>query len=147
MLPAEIRAFHARNAIDGVCKNTSHGAYPYHSWAGGAREDLEFTVWFGAEAEVDKLVFFLRADFPHDTYWKSADITFSDGSIVKAEFCKTAEGQTVMFDKKKTTFVRFKNFKQISEPLSWVCAYAGCGLRKIHKKGVGHFGNQKCIEF
>ena len=27
--------FYARNAIDGVCENTSHGAYPYHSWAGG----------------------------------------------------------------------------------------------------------------
>lgn len=144
--------FYARNAIDGVCKNTSHGAYPYHSWAGGAREDLEFTVWFGAEAEVDKLVFFLRADFPHDTYWKSADITFSDGSIVKAEFCKTAEGQTVMFDKKKTTFVRFKNFKQISEPLSWaaltqVAVYGKYIKKELDTLEIRNASNSKDVKF
>lgn len=30
------------NAIDGICDNEGHGDYPYHSWAGGAREDLKY---------------------------------------------------------------------------------------------------------
>ena len=41
--------FYARNAIDGVCHNDNHGNYPYHSWAGGAREDLEYYIHFGRE--------------------------------------------------------------------------------------------------
>ncbi len=111
--------FYARNAIDGVLENSSHGAYPYHSWAGGAREDLEYTVDFGREISVDKIRFFLRADFPHDTYWKSLVVAFSDGTTKKAEFIKTAEGQWLDIGGKATTYVHLKNFKQISEPLSW----------------------------
>ena len=43
--------FFERNAIDGVIDNSGHGAYPYHSWGGGLREDLEFTVDFGCEVD------------------------------------------------------------------------------------------------
>ena len=39
--------FFERNAIDGVCSNEGHGPYPYHSWAAGAREDLEYYIDFG----------------------------------------------------------------------------------------------------
>ena len=65
--------FFERNAIDGVIDNTNHGAYPYHSWGGGLREDLEYEIHFGLEVEVSKVVLYLRADFPHDTYWKEAE--------------------------------------------------------------------------
>ena len=41
--------FYERNAIDGVMNNQGHGAYPYHSWAGGARNDLEFFLDFKQE--------------------------------------------------------------------------------------------------
>lgn len=60
--------FKARNVVDGVICNTSHGEYPYHSWAGGAREDLTFELDFGSEVEISEIIFYLRADFPHDTY-------------------------------------------------------------------------------
>ena len=111
--------FYARNAIDGVIRNDGHGNFPYHSWAGGAREDLEYTIDFGHEVSVDKIVFFLRADFPHDTYWKSVDVEFSDGSIEHAEFEGIAEGQAISFETKETTYVKLVNFKQVSYPLSW----------------------------
>ena len=55
--------FYERNAIDGERNNQGHGAYPYHSWAGGARNDLEYTLDFGNEVEIDKMKFYLRADF------------------------------------------------------------------------------------
>ncbi len=113
-------SFFERNAIDGVCNNSDHGDYPYHSWAGGAREDLEYYIDFGTDVEVDKIVFFLRADFPHDTYWKSLEVEFSDGSKVPASFEQTADGQELVLDEPKTTrTVHLTNFKQAVYPFSW----------------------------
>ena len=111
--------FYERNAIDGVTDNSCHGCFPYHSWAGGAREDLDYRIDFGTEVETDRIDFFLRADFPHDTYWKNIDIEFSDGSRITAEFKETDEVQSVYFDKKATKYIRLINFKQAVFPLSW----------------------------
>ena len=112
--------FYERNAIDGIRDNEGHGPYPFHSWAGGAREDLEYYIDFGSEVEVEKLVFYLRADFPHDTYWKNIDVEFSDGSRVTAEFEETKDGQEVVLPEKVVTkTVHLTNFKQVSFPLSW----------------------------
>ena len=112
--------FFERNAIDGVLENKGHGNFPYHSWAGGARDDLEYYVDFGTEVEVEKLVFYLRADFPHDTYWKNIDIEFSDGEIVTANFEGIADGQEVVLKEKKITrTIHLTNFIQAVFPLSW----------------------------
>ena len=105
--------FFERNAVDGVIDNTNHGAYPYHSWGGGLREDLEFEIHFGTEVEVSHAIVYLRADFPHDTYWKECSLEFSDGTKVHADFEKTAEGQRVDFPAKTTEFVRMTDFKQM----------------------------------
>ncbi len=111
--------FFERNAIDGVIDNSNHGNFPFHSWAGGAREDLEYWLYFGRDVEIDRIDFYLRADFPHDTYWKSMDIEFSDKSIVAAEFKETADAQTIEFEKHTTTYIHLTNFKQAANPLSW----------------------------
>ena len=104
--------FFERNAIDGVIDNSNHGDFPYHSWGGGLREDLEFEVHFGTDVEVSDVVIFLRADFPHDTYWKECDVEFSDGTKVHANFVKTADGQKVDFEPKTTEMVKLTGFKQ-----------------------------------
>ena len=120
LVTREVVCFFERNALDGICDNEGHGAYPYHSWAGGAREDLEYYIDFGTEVEVEKLVFYLRADFPHDTYWKNIAVEFSDGSRITADFEGTKEGQEVVLPEKiKTKTVHLTNFKQVSFPLSW----------------------------
>jgi len=112
--------FFERNAIDGVTENHGHGDYPYHSWAGGAREDLEYYIDFGADIEVDRLVFYLRADFPHDTYWKSVNVKLDDGSEYTANFEKTDEGQELVLPEAVTTrTVHLTKFKQASIPFSW----------------------------
>ena len=127
--------FYERNAIDGVMNNQGHGAYPYHSWAGGARNDLEFFLDFGREVEIDKLVFFLRADFvhdkitgiPHDSYWKNIDIEFSDGEVIHGEFTldnsdlnpANSAGQEITFEKKITKSIHLFNFRQVTEILSF----------------------------
>ncbi len=104
--------FFERNAIDGVCDNSNHGSYPYHSWGGGLREDLEFEIRFGEPVEVSKVVIFIRADFPHDTYWKEADLEFSDGEKIHVELKGVAEGQATEFEPRMTEFVRLTGLKQ-----------------------------------
>ena len=104
--------FFERNAIDGVIDNSNHGAYPYHSWGGGLREDLEFEIRFGCPVEASRVVLYLRADFPHDTYWKEADVEFSDGSVIHADLKGVAEGQEITFEPKVTEYVKLTGFKQ-----------------------------------
>ena len=127
--------FFERNAIDGVINNQGHGGYPFHSWAGGAREDIQWTIDFGRDVEIDKLVFFLRADFahdpitgiPHDSYWKNIDIEFSDGEVIHGEFQMdgtdlnpaNSTGISIEFEKKVTRTIRLFNFKQVTEVLSF----------------------------
>ena len=144
--------FFERNAIDGVCRNDSHGDYPYHSWAAGAREDMVYTLDFGGETEVEELTFYLRADFPHDTYWRSLNVVFSDGSVEKASFLKTAEGQTLpLSEPKKTSKIILKDFKQASEPLSWAALsqleVKGKYIKKeIEKMEVRNASNSKDVK-
>lgn len=132
----ESPCFYERNAIDGGTNNQGHGSYPYNSWAGGARNDLEYKLDFGEEVEVDKLTFYLRADFkhdeitglPHDSYWKNIDIQFSDGEIIQGEFKlnntdldpENEKGQEIVLEKtKKTKYIKLLNFKQVSEILGF----------------------------
>ncbi len=120
LVTREAPCFYERNAIDGVCENTNHGNYPYHSWAGGAREDLEYYLDFGAEVEIKEIVFTLRAHFPHDTYWKSVDVKFSDNTAQTMHFEKTEKKQSLMLDEcKKTRIIHLTNFKQAELPFSW----------------------------
>ncbi len=108
----ESPCFFERNAIDGNTSNEGHGIYPYHSWGGGLREDLEFEVRFGCDVEVSRVTIFLRADFPHDTYWKEAELEFSDGTKKHIDLVGTKDGQTFEFEPVKTQFVKLAGFKQ-----------------------------------
>lgn len=127
--------FYARNAIDGEKNNQGHGKYPFHSWAGGARKDLEYTLNFGREVEIDKILFYPRADFnedpgtlaPHDSYWKNIDVGFSDGEIVSASLKmdnthlnpENLKPQELVLDKKRTTKIKLFNFEQVTETLGF----------------------------
>lgn len=87
--------FAARNAIDGCYANTSHGPWPYQSWGINRDPNAELLLDFGREVRVDRLVFTLRADFPHDNWWKRCTVWFSDGSQITAEFVKTGDRQQI----------------------------------------------------
>ena len=160
--------FYERNAIDGVINNQGHGAYPYHSWAGGARNDLEYFLDFGREVEIDKLVFYLRADFahdhitglPHDSYWKSIDIEFSNGEVIKGEFIldntdlnvANSKGQEITFSKKTTTSVRLFNFTQVSEILSFAAltqleVYGNIIKEDLSKMDIRQASNAKDVKY
>jgi hypothetical protein len=85
--------FFARNAIDGMVANESHGNYPFQSWGIAGRADAELDLALGHPVEVDKIVLVLRADYPHDSYWTSVTVAFSDGSQEVWQPKKTAEPQ------------------------------------------------------
>lgn len=160
--------FYERNAIDGDFDNQGHGAYPFHSWAGGARNDLEFTLDFGQEVEIDKIVFYLRADFvkdrlgePHDSYWKTIDIEFSDGEIIQGNFVldrdtfpneENRKGKIIELPNKKITkTIKLFNFKQVTEKfgfaaLSQIEVYGRYIKENLDKMEVRQASNAKDVK-
>lgn len=74
--------FCARNTIDGEHIADGHGEWPYGSWGIGARTDAELTLDFGRRVEIDQMVLYLRADFPHDAYWISGTVSLDDGTEI-----------------------------------------------------------------
>lgn len=119
--------FSACCAIDGETANRGHGKR-FPSWGPDRRADLWWKVEFGRPVEVDKLVLFIRADFPHDKHWHRATVEFSDGSRHKIEIEKTAEPQTFAFEKRIVTWLRLTELVQ-TEPLGW------CALSEVEVWG------------
>ena len=72
--------FAARNAIDGNTENHSHGTWPYESWGINRNPDAEIKIEFGRAVDIRQIVLFTRADFPHDNWWKQAELSFSDST-------------------------------------------------------------------
>lgn len=72
--------FAPRNAIDGVFENNSHGEWPYQAWGINKNPDASWKLEFGRPVTIDELRLTLRADFPHDNWWNSITVEFSDGS-------------------------------------------------------------------
>lgn len=87
--------FAARNAIDGCYANSSHGLWPYQSWGINRDPEAELLLEFGREVTIDRLVFTLRADFPHDNWWKRCTVWFSDGSQTEPSFVKSGGRQCI----------------------------------------------------
>lgn len=86
--------FAARNAIDGMTENHSHGSWPYASWGINRDPNAEMRIDFGRKVHVDCLKVYLRADFPHDSWWTRGTVIFSDGSTEILEFVKSDKAQT-----------------------------------------------------
>lgn len=107
--------FAARNAIDGVCENRSHGEWPYESWGINRQDDAEMTVEFGREIETDKIVLVTRADFPHDNWWKQVTLSFSDGSKEVCCLEKSGLPHIINMEKRVTSNVRLSNLIKSDE--------------------------------
>ena len=112
--------FAARNAIDGVTRNEHHGVWPYQSWGPELAVDVWWKVDFGRLVTLDKVRLMLRADFPHDSYWKSAGVEFSDGSRITIQLQPTAEFQEFSFPPRRTSWLRLTNLVP-ADPGKW-CA-------------------------
>lgn len=102
-------AFASRNAIDGYFFNDSHGSFPYQSWGINKDPKAKFKIEFGRKVNIDEVVLTLRADFPHDAYWKEAILTFSDGSKEVIELIQTASRQSFKFKTKMVEWIELDN--------------------------------------
>ena len=92
--------FAARNAIDGIIANSSHGNWPFASWGINRDPQAQLKIDFGRNVKIDELVFYLRADFPHDAWWQSGTVHFSDGTDFTANFVKTGSAQSFKIPEK-----------------------------------------------
>lgn len=111
--------FFERNAIDGNIRNTHHGKWPYESWGNGLNANPWLKIDFGREVMADKVRLYIRSDFPHDTYWTSATLQFSDGASRDIVLQKTAEPQEFTFPEKKIRWIQLTNLKQPTLPLGF----------------------------
>lgn len=108
--------FAARNAIDGVVANLSHGSWPFESWGINQQKDAAFTLEFGRPVDMDELVLYTRADFPHDNWWVNATVVFSDGTIQVLEMEKRIEPHRFPCVKKGITWLRLEQLIQAEDP-------------------------------
>lgn len=108
--------FAARNAIDGIFENSSHGVYPYSSWGINRDPNAELRLDFGRTVLLDSIRLTLRADFPHDNWWKSAEITFSDGNTLTMDLVKSPLPQEITFDPKPVEWLTLGKLAKSDEP-------------------------------
>lgn len=66
------------------------------------------TIDFGRAVTLDKVVFTLRSDFPHDNFWEKVTVAFSDGTSEDFATIKTNVRQTFTFKARTVTSVTFQ---------------------------------------
>jgi hypothetical protein len=110
--------FEARNAIDGRSLNGHHGVWPYQSWGPQLRTDIWWKVDFGRPVRVNKVRLMVRADYPHDSYWKNADLEFSDGSRVPLQISSSPAFQEFSFPSRRAEWMRIVNVIP-ADPAKW----------------------------
>jgi len=108
--------FAARNAIDGVLANTCHGEWPYESWGINRREDAQITLEFGREVDLDTVVLYTRADFPHDSWWTKVSMVFSDGSVEEWGLEKQTEPHVWRGEKHAIRWIRLEKLVKAEDP-------------------------------
>lgn len=109
--------FFAQNAIDGVWASNLHGEYPYLSWGINQDPHAALTVELGRPVILDRVGVVLRADFPHDSWWDTAVLTFSDGQNEVLTLRKTGEPQYFDFAEHTATAVMFHDLHR-ADPAS-----------------------------
>lgn len=106
--------FEAKNAIDGWFVRDGHGAWPYQSWGGGLRDDLEFWIDFGRLVTIDEVVIYFRADMvnDHDINWESGTLEFSNGHSIELRMVLSEEGQSFKFEPQTVKSIKLTNLKR-----------------------------------
>lgn len=108
--------FAAKNAIDGLKANDFHGEWPYTSWGINRDPNAVWHLDFGRTVELDEAIFTLRADFPHDAWWKQATLCFSDQTSLTVPLEKSGNPQSVAFPPKKVEWVELRSLIKAEDP-------------------------------
>ncbi|MGN1280074.1 MAG: discoidin domain-containing protein, partial [Limosilactobacillus sp.] len=97
--------FFAKNVVDGKYANLSHGGYPFDSWGINSQDDAKIKVDLGRQVKINRLKLLFRSDYPHDNYWKSVSVRFSNGDVKTFATTNSLEFQNFYFDEVTTTSV------------------------------------------
>ncbi len=108
--------FAAKNAIDGVRANLSHGRWPYQSWGINKQDDAAIKVEFGRKVKTSKIVLYTRADFPHDNWWVQCTVNFSDGTSLNFPLEKAVKGQVLDFPEREIEWIELCNLIKADDP-------------------------------
>lgn len=108
--------FAARNAVDGVVANASHGEWPYESWGINRQDDAELTLEFGRKVDFDRIVLYTRADFPHDNWWEQVTFTFSDGTKETVRLEKSTGPHVIPLARKGIAWLKFGDLIKADDP-------------------------------
>ncbi len=108
--------FAAKNAIDGVRANLSHGEWPYQSWGINRQDDAAMKVDFGRRIRTDKVVLYTRSDFPHDNWWVQVTLKFSDGSSLDFPLEKSVRGHVLTFPEREIEWVELCSLIKADDP-------------------------------
>jgi hypothetical protein len=66
--------------------------------------------------EVDKVVLYTRADFPHDNWWSSVTLTFSDGDEMEVELEKRTLPHIIPLKAKQIEWVQLSKLIKSEDP-------------------------------
>lgn len=108
--------FAARNTIDGLLENHGHGKWPYTSWGINRDPAAALRIDFGRPVKADEAVLYLRADFPHDAWWREGTLHFSDGSALTIPLAKTDAGQHFPFPERVIEWVVLDTLIKADDP-------------------------------
>lgn len=108
--------FAARNAIDGIKANDYHGEWPYGSWGINRNPDAVIRVDFGRSIVADKLAVYLRADFPHDSWWEQMTVRFSDETTMTCSLQKTGKAQVIEIPERKLEWIQLEKLIKADDP-------------------------------
>ena len=108
-LPVTVLLLSIASGQNGITVSDCHGEWPYESWGINRRDDAWFRLEFGRTVEVDRVVIYTRADYPHDNWWKQGMIAFSDGSTLELNLKKTGTAQEFLFEKRQIEWLELKN--------------------------------------
>lgn len=108
--------FAAKNAIDGVRANLSHGEWPYESWGINMRDDAAMTLDFGRPIRTGRIVLYTRSDFPHDNWWREVSFEFDNGDILTFPLEKSCRPHVLDFPERVITRLKFFNLIKADDP-------------------------------
>lgn len=102
--------FQAKNIIDGLTFNNDHGRWPYTSWSYMQDSSASLTIDFGRKVNVEEIHIYLRADFPHDSYFKKISLEFSNGVRKQLDLISTNQAQVFKIKQKDVERICFYGF-------------------------------------
>lgn len=109
---AQSADFAARNAVDGIFENNSHGGWPYQAWGINKDSSAVLKVDFGRRVTIDKLRITLRADFPHDSWWTSVTVQFGNSDSEILTLKRTGRPQSFSITPRSIEWLELRDLKK-----------------------------------